>query len=99
MVKTWEECKKIGSAHYKTGKTEPIDLYRSAIPHPSYNSFDIKALIDTMKYAFRLLTRGYLQTDVDKIKHLISLYEADMAIKLNTEVNNEENSRHGAHSL
>jgi hypothetical protein len=76
-VSEWDELKSQGSAHYKTGGVEPIDLYRSATPHPSYNAFDIKALTDVIKYAFRLLTRGYLKADVDKIKHYISLYDAD----------------------
>lgn len=28
-MKTWEDIKKGGSGHYKTGSVEPIDLYRS----------------------------------------------------------------------
>jgi len=84
--KTWEELKHQGSSHYKTGDTEPIDLYRAAIPHPSYNAFDIKALTDTIKYAFRLLTRGYLQEDINKIKHYMALYEADMLTQVKKEV-------------
>ncbi len=84
--KTWEELKHQGSGHYKTGGVEPIDLYRSAKPHPSYNSFDIKALTDTIKYAFRLLTRGYLESDVKKIYHYLALYEADMLTQTKKEV-------------
>lgn len=72
---TWEELKKVGSNHYKTGEVEPIDLYRSAIPHKSYNAFDIKALTDIIKYAFRLLVRGYKKDDVNKISHYLSLYD------------------------
>lgn len=74
----WEECKQKGSSHYKTGSCEPVDLYRSATPRPEYNAFDIKALTDVIKYAFRLLTRGYLAGDVDKIIHYMELYRADM---------------------
>jgi hypothetical protein len=77
-VDRWEECKQKGSQHYKTENVEPIDLYRSAKPHESYNAFDIKALTDVIKYAFRLLTRGYLAADVDKIIHYMELYRADM---------------------
>lgn len=77
-VDQWAEAKQRGSQHYKTGKVEPIDLYRSAKPHESYNAFDIKALTDVIKYAFRLLTRGYMASDVDKIIHYMELYRADM---------------------
>ena len=73
----WNDLKKIGSQHYKTGAVEPIDLYRSAKPHADYNAFDIKALTDCIKYAFRLLTRGYLKADADKIIHYMMLFIAD----------------------
>jgi len=77
-LSAWDKLKLMGSAHYKTGKVEPIDLYRAARPHHVYNAFDVKALTDIIKYAFRLLTRGYLQADVDKIRHYLALFEADM---------------------
>lgn len=76
-MKTWEELKQRGSQHYKTGAVEPIDLYRSAKPHPEYNAFDIKALTDTIKYSYRLLVRGYSASDVEKIKHYIELFDCD----------------------
>jgi hypothetical protein len=78
--KQWDELKGKGSSHYKvdSGGVEPIDLFRSAKPHESYNAFDTKALTDVIKYAFRLLTRGYLASDVEKILHYMELYRADM---------------------
>jgi hypothetical protein len=76
--KTWNELKQFGSRHYKAeGSVEPIDLYRAAIPHSSYNAFDVKALTDAIKYAYRLLVRGYSESDADKIIHYISLLKAD----------------------
>lgn len=77
-MESWDELKEKGSSHYRTGGVQCIDLYRSATPHPEYNAFDIKALTDVIKYAFRLLTRGYLAGDVDKIIHYMELYRADM---------------------
>jgi hypothetical protein len=73
----WDDLKKIGSDHYKTGLVEPIDLLRSIKPNPDYNSFDIKALGDCIKYASRLLRRGYLKADADKIIHYMMLFIAD----------------------
>lgn len=77
MIKTWDELKQAGSNHYKTGATEPIDLFRSARPCPQYNALDIKALTDIIKYAFRLLTRGYKKADTEKISHYLALYCVD----------------------
>lgn len=73
----WDALKHRGSQHYKTGGVEPIDLYKSAKPHPQYNAFDVKALTDIIKYAYRLLTRGYLASDVEKIRHYIDLFDCD----------------------
>ena len=66
---TWEECKSIGSNHYKTGAIEPIDLYDSVTPHPSLNCMQIKALTDNIKYSFRMLTEGLNLGDVRKVVH------------------------------
>ena len=74
----WEKLKSEGSSHYKTGGVEPIDLYRAAKPSPDYNAFDVKALTDIIKYAYRLLTRGYLKADAEKIIHYARLFVADM---------------------
>lgn len=83
-LETWDSLKHQGSNHYKTlGGIEPIDLYRSAIPHSTYNAFDIKALTDVIKYAFRLLTKGYNSSDVGKIIHYIKLYQADCEERTN----------------
>ena len=47
LVSTWDELKKSGSNHYKTGGVEPIDLYRSG------GMFRDFALCSIIKYAFR----------------------------------------------
>ena len=80
-MSTWEDLKQQGSEHYKTGTVEPIDLYRALEPHPNYNAFAIFALTNAIKYAARLLTRGYYSRDVDKIMHYIALYRADQEEK------------------
>jgi hypothetical protein len=48
-MKTWDELKKQGSAHYKTGSVEPVDLYLAA------GAFRPFALCSIMKYAYRNL--------------------------------------------
>jgi hypothetical protein len=72
----WEELKNRGSEHYKTGEVEPIDLYR-CIPihglHPSLTLLDAKALTDTIKYAYRMLTKGANKSDCEKISHYIDM--------------------------
>ena len=76
-ITEWEELKKQGSPWYKTGGVEPIDLMKSIKPHPEYTAFSVKALCDTIKYASRLLHRGYLKSDADKILHYMELFKAD----------------------
>jgi hypothetical protein len=44
---SWDELKSQGSAHYKTGGVEPIDLFLAG------GMFRDKALADIIKYAFR----------------------------------------------
>jgi hypothetical protein len=73
---TWEELKQQGSDHYKMGKIQLIDLLRSVSPHPAYNAFEIFALCNIMKYALRLLIRGHIKSDVDKIFHYTDLFQA-----------------------
>ena len=46
-MSTWEELKKQGQEHYKTGGVEPVDLYRAG---GMFNDF---ALCSIIKYAFR----------------------------------------------
>lgn len=46
-MKSWDELKAEGSAHYKTGGIEPIDLYRDL------GIFRDFALCSIMKYAAR----------------------------------------------
>ena len=76
--KTWKELKNKGSKHYKTGEVEPIDLYKSAKPLPTLSAFAVKALTDTIKYAYRMLTqKGINEPDCDKIIHYIELSFAE----------------------
>ena len=62
---TWEEIKKLGSDHYKTGTVEPIDLYRSSGMLRHF------ALASIIKYAFRNSnSNGPISPkDMEKIKH------------------------------
>lgn len=69
----WEELKKRGSQHYKTGDTEPIDLYKCIRPHSSLSALDIKALTDCIKYSYRMLNKGANKSDCDKIRHYIDM--------------------------
>lgn len=72
----WEDLKKRGSEHYKTGDIEPIDLFKS-VPvhalHPSLTLLDAKALTDCIKYSYRMLTKGASKSDCDKIRHYIDM--------------------------
>lgn len=66
------ELKKQGSAHYKTGGVEPIDLYESVGVLPIF------ALCNIIKYAFRNLTaitRGGEANpqDVKKMQHYLDM--------------------------
>lgn len=70
---TWEELKKRGSDHYKTGEIEPIDLYRSA---GMLRHYTITSII---RYAYRNGYPGnpkFLQ-DMEKIKHCVDLLLID----------------------
>lgn len=78
MNETWDELKRRGSDHYKTGSTECIDLYRSG------HMFQEFALASIIKYAFRSreeedLDRATFERNMDKIIHLASLLKADNA--------------------
>lgn len=75
----WEEIKAKGSSHYKSGGTEPIDLYRSIKPHPSLTALDVKALTDNIKYSYRMLTRGANESDCNKIIHYTEMVKACLA--------------------
>ncbi len=73
---TWEDLKKRGSQHYKTGKVEPIDLYRSAGMLRHF------ALSNIIKYAYRNANpkKQLSLKDLEKIKHY-----ADMLIVVSEE--------------
>lgn len=75
-MKSWAECKQEGSAHYKTGEVEPIDLFRAG------NMFHDKACSDIIKYAFRSrrdanIDKDLLMMNMDKIIHLAELLKAE----------------------
>ena len=61
MGETWEETKRNGSEHYKTGGVEPVDLYRAL------GAFQPFALCSIIKYAARCIKRGASVSDLDKI--------------------------------
>jgi predicted phage gp36 major capsid-like protein len=75
-MKSWNELKQQGSAHYKTGDVEPIDLYKSG---DMLHDF---ALASIIKYAFRSreeeqLDRATFLKNMDKIIHYASLLKAE----------------------
>jgi hypothetical protein len=65
----WEELKKDGSPHYKTGSIEPIDLYRSS------GMFRHFALGSIIKYSFRNadLKKPISIKDLEKVIHYARL--------------------------
>jgi len=75
-MKEWDELKKEGSAHYKTGDVEPIDLYRAG------NMLKTFALASIIKYAFRSrqeenIDNGTFMKNMDKIIHYARLLKAE----------------------
>jgi hypothetical protein len=69
----WDKLKRKGSAHYKSGGIEPIDLYKDLQPNPSLNALQVKGLTDIIKYAYRMLSLGMNDKDIDKIDHYLHL--------------------------
>lgn len=76
----WEDVKRVGSDHYKSGAVEPLDLMKAGgILHD-------KAVGDIIKYAFRNRTQARtlgsdkMTQDLEKIKHY-----ADILIAINKE--------------
>jgi len=68
----WEEIKKSGSSHYKSGDIEPIDLDKSlGILKP----FCIASII---KYASRNVNQNVNSKDMDKIQHYAEMLKALM---------------------
>ena len=71
-MRPWDELKREGSAHYKTGDIEPIDLYKSG---GMLHDF---ALASIIKYAFRSrieedIDREMLEKNLNKIIHYAEL--------------------------
>ena len=82
----WNDLKKKGSEHYKTGGTEPVDLYVAV------NTFHDFALCSIMKYAFRSRREMNLETDV-LIKNLEKIidYAQKLIAGLKTTKRKKEN--------
>jgi len=73
-MKSWVECKQEGSAHYKTGEIEPIDLYRAGGMLRTF------ALASIIKYAFRsreVIDEETFMKNMDKIIHYAELLKAE----------------------
>jgi len=70
----WDELKHSGSEHYKTGDTEPIDLYKAG------DCFHDFAICSIIKYAYRnrkdLVGTNLNMEDLDKIIHCAKLLKA-----------------------
>jgi len=69
MSDKWEDLKSQGMEHYKTGKIEPIDLYKSSgILRPF-------ALGNIIKYAFRNadLSKPMNIKDLEKVIHYANM--------------------------
>jgi hypothetical protein len=70
-MKTWEELKKQGSDHYKTGSVEPIDIYKAK------GALKPFALCSIIKYAARNLTKELNIQDMVKVIHYCELLIAE----------------------
>ena len=82
----WNDLKKKGIEHYKTGGTEPVDLYVAG------NMFHDFALCSIMKYAFRSRREMNLETDL-LIKNLEKIidYAQKLIAGLKTTKRKKEN--------
>lgn len=69
----WNELKRKGSAHYKTGGIQPIDLYLAMDPE----GFRSWAIFEITSHALRnLVPREKILEDLDKIIHYAELLKA-----------------------
>lgn len=70
----WEDLKNKGSDHYKTGKIEPIDLYKSSGMLRHF------VLGNIIKYSFRNtdLSKPINKSDLQKVIHYAELLIADL---------------------
>jgi len=70
-MKTWEEIKRGGSGHYKTGSVEPIDLYRSLGILREW------AIGEICQHALRnIKQRDTFIKDMDKVIHYAEMLKA-----------------------
>jgi len=66
----WEEVKNLGSAHYKSGLVEPLDLYKSG------NMLQDWVIGEIMQHAYRnrtQLCKKISIQDMEKIKHFAEI--------------------------
>jgi hypothetical protein len=75
LNKTWDELKNEGSGHYKSGTTEPIDLYKAG------DMFQDFATGNIIKYAFRSRREEQIDHDtlVKNMRKIIHYAELLMA--------------------
>jgi len=69
-METWDDLKKGGSAHYRTGGVQPIDLMRDL---GIFKSFALGSII---KYAARNSRQPLNPKDMEKIIHYAKLIMA-----------------------
>lgn len=76
-MNTWEQLKKQGSEHYKTGGVEPVDLYLAG------GMFKHFALCSIIKYAFRSrgLSGEAFERNMDKVIDYAQKLKAGGAIE------------------
>jgi hypothetical protein len=70
----WQEMRKAGSSHYKVGKIQPIDLYRSLSPEALHHW----AIFEMMAHCARNVTPSdTLVADMKKIAHYAEMVIAN----------------------
>jgi hypothetical protein len=86
----WDKVKRKGSKHYKSGKIEPIDLFRSG---------DLlwgKCITDIIKYAFRNkvpFAREKVLEDMDKIIHYAEIAKAIVKEEIDKQLMSKRSER------
>lgn len=82
----WTEGKQQGADHYKTGGTEPVDLYRAL------GALHIWALVEICQHAIRQLPdrKGLNASDLDKIIDYAQKLKATLTQPLSKNTQSEE---------
>ena len=73
-LEQWDKLKESGSSHYKTGSTEPVDLYLAG------DMFTDFALCSIIKYAFRSRRSQELSLDL-YLKNLDKIIDYSQKLK------------------